>query len=230
MRIHYLQHISFEGPAEIADWAAAKGHEFTGTHLYRHEPLPCLGDLDCLIVMGGPMSVNDTEDYPWLQPEIELIAAAITAGKLVFGICLGAQLIARSLGAIVAPAAEREIGWFPVTKASLESEAIFNGLPATFTPLHWHGDAAELPAAAHCLAFTRVCPVQAFQYGANVIGLQFHLEVTPRSVAELVANAGHEIGTGDFQQLPAQILNCVSHYEANKAILARVLNFLETKI
>ncbi len=104
MRIHYLQHVPFEGPAAIAEWAQEHGHELVGTRLDRNEPLPALRDFDWLVVMGGPMGVGDRDRYPWMGPELELIREAIAAGRRVLGVCLGAQLIAAALGARVYPA------------------------------------------------------------------------------------------------------------------------------
>src|SRR5271165_3985143 len=112
MRLHALQHVPFEGPAAIADWAAAQGVSMTVAHLYRGDALPSLSDFDMLAVMGGPMSVNDSSHYTWLDPEIAFMRAAIGAGKAVLGICLGAQMIAKALGARVYPGAQKEIGWF----------------------------------------------------------------------------------------------------------------------
>lgn len=229
MKIHYLQHVAFEGPAAIIDWARVNNHGISGTFLHAKQSLPNENDFDWLIVMGGPMSVNDTDQHPWLQPEIALIADAIAANKPVLGVCLGAQLIARALGASVGPSPQKEIGWFPVTGEALAADNLFAGLPAQFTPLHWHGEAVELPAGAWRLARTPGCPVQAFQYGAKVIGLQFHLEATPKSVADLVAYAGHEIGAGEFQQTPKQILDCARHCGAIRLILNDVLAFLASR-
>ena len=112
MRMAVLQHVSFEGPAAIADWAAAHGVAVTVSHLYRDEPLPGLGGFDMLTVMGGPMSANDEAQLPWLAPEIALVRDAIGAGKIVLGVCLGAQIIAKSLGAKVYAGKQKEIGWF----------------------------------------------------------------------------------------------------------------------
>ena len=145
MRIAVLQHVPFEGPAAIADWAAARGDRIAVAHLYRGDPLPALADFDMLTVMGGPMSVNDEAKYAWLAPEIALVREAIGAGKIVLGVCLGAQIIAKSLGAKVYAAGQKEIGWFEVKRTETE-HPIFEGLPAAFPVFHWHGETFDLPA------------------------------------------------------------------------------------
>ncbi|HZU09640.1 MAG TPA: type 1 glutamine amidotransferase [Pseudacidobacterium sp.] len=204
MRIHYLQHVIFEGPAAIEDWARQKGHTVTGSHLYRGDPLPGVSAFDLLVMMGGPMSVNDEHEHPWLLPEKQLVRKAVQHGRAVFGVCLGAQLIASALGASVYQAPEREIGWFPVRRVT--GERIGALLPQRFTPLHWHGETFDLPAGAVRLAETDAVPNQAFQFGDNVVGLQFHMEATPQSVEMLVENAGQEIQEGQPFQQPPQII------------------------
>src|SRR5208282_3955528 len=109
MRMAVLQHVPFEGPAAISDWGAAHGVGMGVAHLYRGDPLPLLSGFGTLTVMGGPMSANDEGLYPWLGPEIALVRAAIGAGKTVLGICLGAQIIAKALGAKVYVAGQKEI-------------------------------------------------------------------------------------------------------------------------
>jgi len=104
MRIHCLQHVPFEGPAAIGDWAHERGHKLTITRLDRGQHLPAIGAFDWLIVLGGPMGVADRQRHAWMSPEIELIAGAVDAGRRVLGICLGAQLLAHALGARVYPA------------------------------------------------------------------------------------------------------------------------------
>jgi len=226
MRIHYLQHVPFEGLAAIADWAEARGYPITGSHLYRGDPLPALSDFDFLVAMGGPMSVNDVGEHEWLGPEMRLIRAAIEADKSVLGVCLGAQLIARALGATVHPAREKEIGWFPVTRSAGLPADVFDGLPETFEPLHWHGETLELPPSAVRLAETEACPTQAFQLGRRAIGLQFHIESTPDSVAALTEHCADEIVGGRFQQPVDVIRDCEQRTRRVRPLLDEVLEYL----
>jgi GMP synthase-like glutamine amidotransferase len=116
MRMAVLQHVEFEGPAAVADWAAARAFPLRTFHLHRDTTLPLLSDFDMLTVMGGPMSANDEAQLGWLGPEIALVREAIAADKIVLGICLGAQIIAKALGARVYPGGTKEIGWFPVQR------------------------------------------------------------------------------------------------------------------
>ncbi len=228
MRIAVLQHVPFEGPAAIADWAAARGIEIAVTHLYRDEPLPTLADFDMLAVMGGPMSANDEARHAWLTPEIALVGGAIDAGKIVFGACLGAQIIAKALGANVYAANQREIGWFEV-KRTEAAHPLFEGLPAAFTVFHWHGETFDLPAGAVRLAETASTPNQAFALNGRVLGLQFHMEATPASVADLVQNAADEIGTGPFEQSPDAIRSGIGNCASLEPFLNRVLGNLTRK-
>lgn len=201
MRIRFLQHVPFEGPAGIGDWAARKGHPVGITSLFQHEALPDQGEFDWLVVMGGPMGVGDEAGYPWMKGEKDFISESIAAGKGVIGICLGAQLIAEVLGARVYPNAYKEIGWLPI-------ELTDQGRawdPCAFLPhrcevFHWHGDTFDLPDGAIHLARSRGCEHQAFVWGDRVLGLQFHLESTPTGVADLVANCADELVPGRYVQ------------------------------
>jgi GMP synthase-like glutamine amidotransferase len=226
MRIHYFQHGSFEGPAEIEHWATREGHTITGSHVYRGDTLPQLESFDMLVIMGGPMSVNDEQTHAWLANEKQLVRASVEAGRSVFGICLGAQMIANALGARVYRAAEKEIGWFPVCRSA--SEGLTAAFPEEFTPLHWHGETFDLPARAVRLAATAVVPNQGFQIGPRVIGLQFHLEATTASVQQLVENAAQEIEAGKpFQQSPETIVReAALRSQHVHPILHTILQFL----
>ena len=177
MRMAVLQHVEFEGPAAVADWAAERGFPLRLFQLYRDTTLPSLCDFDMLTVMGGPMSANDEAQLGWLAPEIALVREAITADKTVLGICLGAQIIAKALGARVYPGSAKEIGWFPVQRTA-DSHPFFDGLPDSFTPFHWHGETFDLPHGAKPLARSKITETQAFAVGQRVLGLQFHMEAT----------------------------------------------------
>ena len=121
MRVAFLQHVPFEGPAAVGAWAARRGAFVATTRLFAHEPFPALDSLDVLVILGGPMSVNDEARFEWLRREKAFVRRVIENGKKVLGICLGAQLIASVLGARVYPGRGREIGWFPVYRTH-ESE------------------------------------------------------------------------------------------------------------
>ena len=191
MRVHYLQHVPFEGPGTIRGWATDRGHDLARTHLYDGESLPDLDTFDWLVVMGGPMSVHDTDEYPWLAVEKDLIRAAVDDDKIVVGICLGAQLVAEALGGRVYEDDTPEIGWFPVqaTRNAAESP-LFADLGEEYDVFHWHGDTFDLPEGAMRMAWTDACANQAFVYDNRVVGLQFHLESSPATVDEIIANSG----------------------------------------
>jgi GMP synthase-like glutamine amidotransferase len=206
MRIHCLQHVPFEGPARIAHWAAARGHELSVSHLYAGDPLPALDRFERLIVMGGPMSVSDEDEHSWLAHEKARIEEAILAGKSVIGICLGAQLIAEVLGARVYRNAEKEIGWLPIQLTDTgRAEPLCRQLPPAQRVFHWHGDTFELPHGAVQLARSAACEQQAFLFEGRVLALQFHLEATPESVDAICTHCADEIVPASHVQTAAQM-------------------------
>jgi GMP synthase-like glutamine amidotransferase len=223
MRIAILQHVPFEGPAAIAHWAESRGAKCEIYHVYRGDAAPAQESFDFLVIMGGPMSVNDTGELPWLVPETDFVRSAIEAGKAVLGVCLGAQMIAKAMGARVYPGCEKEIGWFPIRRAAPDGGTLFDGLPESFTAFHWHGETFDLPEGAVRLAETEVTPNQAFQLGSRVFGLQFHIEATPDSVAALTEKAAGEIGEGRFQMKPDAIMAGTDACEAMRPMLDTVL-------
>jgi len=190
-RIHVIQHVPFEGPAAIADWALEREATIAVTHVYRGDPLPGLGEFDMLVVMGGPMSVNDETKHEWIAPETALILAAIEADKTVLGVCLGAQFIAKALGAKVYPGPEKEIGWFPVKRVGPDDREAFDGFPPTFTPLHWHGETFHLPDGATRLAEADAAN-QAVQIDSHVLGLR-HLSRLPLGQSTRPAVVTHQV-------------------------------------
>ena len=225
MRMAVLQHVEFEGPAAVADWALGRGVPLRLFHLHRDTPLPSLSHFDMLTVMGGPMSANDEAQLGWLRPEIGLVRQAIAADKTVFGICLGAQIIAKALGARVYPGSAKEIGWFPVERTA-GSHPLFDSLPNSFTPFHWHGETFDLPHGAKLLAKSEITEAQAFAVGQRVLGLQFHMEATEESVRALLKGAAHEIGHGSFEQQPDALLAGLDHCASLRPLLYAVLGRL----
>ncbi|MBT3295027.1 MAG: C26 family cysteine hydrolase domain-containing family [Verrucomicrobia bacterium] len=226
MRAHYIQHVPFEGLGSMEPWLTCAGYEVTCTRLCEGEPLPELGALHLLIVMGGPMSVNDEDVTPWLVAEKTFIRRAIEAGLPVLGVCLGAQLIASALGARVYPNAVKEIGWFPV-QGSAATHATGFTFPSEFEVFHWHGETFDLPAGAVRLASSEGCLNQAFQIGRSAIGLQFHLETTPTAAAAIVAHCGDELVPAPYVQSKAEILRDVpERYSAINELMAALLTYL----
>jgi GMP synthase-like glutamine amidotransferase len=229
MRAHYLQHVPFEGLGSIEGWLRNAGYDISATRLYQSEELPDIGDLDFIVVMGGPMSVNDTDEYPWLAAESAFVKQAIAAGIPTLGVCLGAQLIASSMGAKVYPNSEKEIGWYPVQGVTDEADAVFN-FPKELEVFHWHGETFDLPQGAVRLAQSTGCVNQAFQLGRHVIGLQFHLETTPDSARAIVENCRDELVTGAFVQSEIEILDTrQERYASINDLMGSILEYLHKK-
>ena len=232
-RVHYLQHVNFEGPGYIRTWLEQQGHTFNGTHLFESGAvLPSPDDFDALVVMGGPMGVYDDHEYSWLRKEKALIEDSIHADKKVLGICLGAQLLAVCLGAFVHTAPNKEIGWFPVKPTDQTQDvpwfhALFQNNPVVF---HWHGDQFDIPYGSIDLLSSEANRSQAFQHRPGVIGLQFHLETTQQSLDEMLRNGRHELTTAPFIQDAATILEGSTYIQHNNVMMATVLaNWLGTK-
>lgn len=226
MRAHYLQHVPFEGLGSIGPWLESVGYQITVTKLYESTNIPKPNQFDLLIVTGGPMSVNDEDRFPWLRLEKQFIRHTIESGKAVLGICFGAQLIATALGESVYPNRRKEIGWFPVKGIPSEEESLFC-FPPSVDVFHWHGETFDLPEGAVLLASSEACENQAFQFGQNVIGLQFHLETTPESARALVTNCREELLPSKFVQPEAAILDqAPSKYQVINDLMAEILLFL----
>lgn len=228
MRVHILQHVDFEGPGAITAWLTAQGARVGYTRFFEPDPeIPDPHALDLIIALGGPMSVNDEQVYPWLSEEKRLLGEAIQSGTPVLGICLGAQLIAAACGAQVKTARTKEIGWYPITAVAGDDPDRF-AFPQQITVLHWHGETFDLPANAVQLARSAGCENQAFQLGRSVVGLQFHLEATPGSVDQLIRNCGHELADdGPWVQTETEIRGePPSTYQTINALLGDLLYYL----
>lgn len=226
MKAHILQHVSFEGPGSADEWLRARGAMVSVTRFHEPAPsLPPVEDIDLVIALGGPMSVNDERVLPWLRAEKRFIREAILRGTPVLGICLGAQLMASSLGAEVYPNDEKEIGWFPIAAEPAEATAFV--FPPELTVFHWHGETFELPPGGVRLATSAACRNQAFQVGARAIGLQFHLETTPESVERLLEHCHHELVRGKYIQGERAIRGQSERaYNDINRLMGNILNYL----
>ncbi|MCX7964298.1 MAG: type 1 glutamine amidotransferase [Candidatus Sumerlaea chitinivorans] len=201
MNLLCLQHVEFEGPAAIYEWANSRGHGLEILRMNSGGTMPALKEWDGLIVLGGPMSVHDESTIPWMHIEKDFLRQAVSAGKRVLGICLGAQLLAEVLGGEVRRAPSREIGWFPITwtKEALRSPLVA-GFPPTILAFHWHGEMFSIPKDAVALASSAACPHQGFWYPPHVLALQFHLEATTESIRSLLHHCPHDLVAGPWCQ------------------------------
>ena len=224
MRAHYLQHVPFEGLGSIGPWLRAAGYAVTSTRFFESTGLPAPDEIDLLIAMGGPMSVNDEAEHPWLVPEKRLIRDCVQTGKAVLGVCLGAQLIASAMGARVHRHHTREIGWFPIQALRSKGGSTFR-FPPSVDVFHWHGETFDLPSGATLLARSEACENQAFQLGRSVMGLQFHLETTPEAARDIVAHCRDELVPAKYVQSEAAILSASPEtYRRVNGLMAEVLS------
>jgi GMP synthase-like glutamine amidotransferase len=182
-----LRHAQAEGLGLLGNALREVGIHHRYLELARGEPVPRdLRGVGGLIILGGPQAAYDLDRLPFLKAESALIERALTAGRPVLGICLGAQLIAQTLGARVYAGERREVGWAPVTLTDdAADDPLFAGVDPTVTVFHFHGDTYELPPDAHNLARSKLYEQQAFRWGDLVYGFQFHFEFTDSIISRL---------------------------------------------
>lgn len=208
MRVHALIHADFEGLGAIQIWLNKKNYFIRETHTYRGEALPLVDDFDWLIIMGGPQNLKELEKYSYLQDEIRLITQAIQKGKLILGVCLGAQLIAESLGGKTETSPEREVGVFPLQLTEKGyADPIMRHFPDEFPVAHWHNDMPGLSAGATILAASRGCPRQIIRFKPSVYGLQCHLELTIENVREMLNHDQSELRPNRYTQTREELLS-----------------------
>jgi len=177
-RLLVLQHIACEPPAAFEDELRERGLDLVRVELDEGEPLPDWREFPAIVVMGGPMGAYEEAEHPWLAAEKRLLREAVDADVPVWGVCLGAQLLAGALGARVYPGERPEVGLLPVELTpAASSDPVFGEAPPSFPTLQWHGDTFDLPAGATLLASSPAYPNQAFRIGRSY-ALQFHIEVS----------------------------------------------------
>ena len=220
-----LQHISCEPPGAYEDELLDRGGKLRRVMVDQGEPLPGWRAFDGIVAMGGPMGAYEDEAFPWLRDEKRLVAEAVSAGMPVWGVCLGAQLLAASLGARVAPGPHSEVGVLPVSRtAAGASDPVFSVLPDEFEALQWHADTFALPDGAVQLARSDAYEQQAFVVN-RAYGMQFHIEVGTSLATEWgdVPAYAHSLeGLMGAGALP-RLLERVAAAEAEMTSLARRL-------
>lgn len=184
-----FRHVAHEGPGYCARFLTRHGIGYRELCIDQGEPVPqSLDGVGGLVLMGGPMSVNDP--LPWIAPLTALIRSAVAADVPVLGHCLGGQLLARALGAAVTRNPVEEIGWYPVRVVDGPLAKVWlHGLPREFTAYHWHGETFAVPEGATRILESEHCPNQAFVRGPH-LGLQCHVEMTPSMVADWATKSG----------------------------------------
>ena len=224
MKIHYIQHATFEKLGAIEVWARKNNHELSGTHVYDGEKLPENTDFDLLVIMGGPQSPFEVDKYPYLNDEIALVKKAIKNNKKVWGTCLGAQIIAEALGVSTLRSEHKEVGMYPITVLDEgKNDPIFSQFGDIFDVMHWHNDMPGIPDGAILLAKSDGCSHQAFRYGDRVYGFQFHLEPTLELIKGMIKHCSDDLEANRYVRSEAELM--ASDYDAINQKMFAVLDY-----
>ncbi len=227
MNILAIQHVGFETPGQILK--VAKDNKWPVEICMAGDLGQVKSGFDLLILMGGPMNIDEEERYPWLVPEKRFIKKTIQDNKPILGICLGAQLLAACLGAEVYPSGKKEIGWFQVRREP--SLALPEFFPEILTPFHWHGDTFDLPKGALKLYTSSQTANQGFIFNQKVIGLQFHIEITLKGIDNLIHYGREEFKDKGNIMGEKDMLSGVQLYARdNYRLLDSLLNYISSLV
>lgn len=235
LRVHYFQHIAGEGFGSCYDFLKAHQAKITATEFFALPPdltieleaLPRVDEVDLLLIMGGTMSVNDEANYPWLKLEKRWLRRYLAAGKPAIGLCLGGQLIANALGARVSRNQHQELGWMDVGRAANVPSNCFQ-IPEKINIMQWHSETFDIPKGAVHLAENPVCKNQMYQIGTNVLGFQFHPEMTPHALRGLIE---HEEDSAQFHGQYVQPIaelkkSLTTRFEQGNGLLNRAIDYV----
>jgi GMP synthase-like glutamine amidotransferase len=214
MKISVLQHSEGTPPGSILNWATQRGHHIDLYKLHQGDTLPELHSIGLLVILGGPMNVNDVELFPWLAAEKRFLKSAIDSGAACLGLCLGGQLLAQILGARVQKNNHWEVGWHQIALEGATNLAVFQ----------WHQDCFELPPGAERIATNTITENQAFRFGKKILGFQFHPEATAEWVKECSEDQDYPVGP--FVQSPAEVMAGVQQLPAMQKWFFGVLDSL----
>ena len=225
MHIHYFQHDHFEDLGYIGDWAGKNNFTTSVTRFDLGMQLPVDHSYDWLVIMGGKMSINDISEFPWLTEEIAFLGEAIQLGKIVIGICLGSQLVAKAAGGNIFRNTEPEMGFWPVNfSEAAGTDNVFRHFTDGLNVLHVHFDTFSLPEGAINMANSAITQCQAFRAGKNVFAFQFHFEVTPQNVAGFIKAVEPELVEGMYAQSSEQMLKLSGSCFENNIVFKKVLD------
>lgn len=199
-----IRHVSFEDLGSFERILIAQGYSITYVEAGKDDILSLVGfDPDLLIILGGPISANQEDLYPFLKEEYRLIEKRIRQGLPLIGICLGAQMIARVLGSRIYSAEEKEIGWMPIALTEEGRRSSMRFLDEEGVKVfHWHGETFDLPKDCERLASTALCKNQAFSKGPQLLGLQFHPEVIPAHLEQWYIGHACELSSDRESRIP----------------------------
>lgn len=214
-----LRHVHFEDLGTLEPLLQARDYHIQ----YFDAPFDDLSTFDAeepdlLVILGGPIGAFDETTYPFLATELEVVRKRLNTGKPILGICLGAQLMARALGAKVYALGVKEIGFSPLAFTTEGTESplrALNGVPV----LHWHGDQFDIPSGATWLASTKIGPNQAFAVGSNALGLQFHLEADATQIERWLVGHACELSLAGID--PRTLREQAQQHGSTLALAAR---------
>lgn len=216
--ILYIKHIDIEGPETIAPFFEKHGRKSKTIELYKGEPLPKdVSGIDAVICLGGPMNVYEEDKYPFLIEEDIFIKHVLQHEIPYLGICLGSQLLCKAAGGKVTRSPVEEIGWSTVQLTDAgKKDPLFHGLHSHLTVYQWHGDTFSIPADGHWLVEGKDCIHQALRVGKNAYGLQFHIEITDKSIREW-----SDAYFPDPQELTTRKSHMLADYQKNRAVFQK---------
>lgn len=224
--VHCIQHAERVRPLTVAEWATDRDVDLRVVRMHERDELPDPARVERLVVLGGGMNTDQSEQHPWIPVERDWLRRVVAIERAeVLGICLGSQLLAEALGGSVGRSGVREIGW---TRIELtpggRDDRVFGALPAAFDVMQWHGDAWTLPPGATLAATGDGCATQAFVYGGRVRAVQFHPEFTHARSTELAATTTDDLTPRGFVQSPEQFLADPARFDALREVCFRMLD------
>ena len=232
MKLHLLEHESnYFSETNITIWAKKKDYTITKTDVFNQEPFPHRDDFDWLMIMGGFQHIWQEEANRWLIAEKKFLDDTLRAGKIVLGICLGAQLLAEAFGGRAFTNKHPEIGWHEVSlNPEGKNSFLFKDVPDGFLTFHWHFDHFSLPAGCTCLASSEPTVNQAFIHNeSSAVGLQFHPEYTCRMVKFYAGQYGHEWVPGPFVIGKADVLAQTEQIPDTYWLMEKLLDNMDRK-